>query len=351
MFSKFSSGSCGSCGSGRAPGQRDGNAPRHRPSYFNQVVDKLRNVADFGGLSQEALSEKAGELTEEGRLWSLYFSGVALDPARENIETKLEQGHVVEASRAKFIKVLFRPIRGGDRYGIQSFSSLLLEHYGALHASLLVGGAIVLEWSTAGLVIPTGKPVEPAPPTASVPPVGNSQGEPHEEPSAEQCAVFEQVIEHEFEVALDRKKSVDKLIHVILQYNKIFSYHPIHRNCQKFVYDCLVALGRPIPSRLAGTLEEYTKAVEKGRKRKIGFVAHSDLDSYVKTALETGSGMNPLETEYLLFQYFLFHVKSMTECEKPERWSCAVPGCLMPRLEQTIDLKATVAYHKFNTEQ
>lgn len=342
MFKSLRS-SSGSCGSGKVIGRLNTEAPTIRPSYFNDVVKKLRNVDQ--GISEEDLPGKVEELTEEGTLWSVYFSGIVLDPARDHIEKNLDGPGSTDAPRGPGVPIKLRltPVRGGGQYGVLSFTSMLLEHYGPIHASMVVGGAVVLEWGVFGLIIPTGVPIPPPEEVLRHPEAA--------EVAAANPERLEEMIVQEFETTLARKEHVDQLIKVVVRYNKNYLYHPIFRNCQKFVHDCLSALAYPIPPKLEGRLGDYIQAVKKGRRRNIDFGSHQDLDAYVGRVLESG-GTTPLEAEYLLAQYFLFHVTSMTESARPERWTCAMRGCLMSRLENSVgELKDTIAYRMFVAAQ
>ena len=357
MFSKFSSLSA-SCGSGKALGRQGDGAPATRPSYFQDVLAKLRSVERLKGLPEGDMERMVEELTEEEKMWSVYFSGVVLDPARDLIDKKLDGEIEAESQGVNgaphgagvSVKLQCRRVRGGGRYGIQSYTSLLLKHYGPIQVSLLVGGAIVLNWETSGVVIPSGKALPPASALVSVRSAARSVAPINIEGSTPHPTTPEEEILHEFEMTLARKELVDKLMGVVVKYNKAFLYHPVLRNCQKFVSDCLIALGRPIRSGLEGELGGYINEVKKGRKRRVDFESHADLDKYVEGALESPKTTS-LEKEYLLAQYFLFHVTSMTGCENPDRWICEIKNCLMPHLEKTVDLKSTIAYHMFVPEQ
>jgi hypothetical protein len=347
MFKKFSSLS-GSCGSGKTGGKEARvGAPKPRPAYFGDVMKKLRSVERLKGMSEEEAEVMVKELTEEEILWSVYFSGVVLDPARQLIEEQLGEGESdVGSGRTAGgkvpVKYRFRKVQDGSQYGIQTFSSMLLKHYGPIHASMVVGGTVVLEWLTSGLVIPTGKALPPA--TSSV----------RYSSVASNITTIStpDTTEEVFELTLVKKEFVDKLMNVIVKYNRNYYYHPIHRNCLKFVADCLFALGRTVPPivQVVGKLGDYMTDIKQGKKRRLDFESHADLDTYIDDALLASPKTSPLEREYLLMQYFLFHVESMTECEDPDKWGCDVVGCRMPRLEQSVDLKNTIAYQKFGSE-
>ncbi len=352
--------SSGSCASGKAFHKYAGRgAPVTRPAYIADVAEKLRNLEDFQGLPEEELSSKAEELTDPVKVWSLYFSGVVLDPAREHIEKNLRgesestiapcEDHVEKATIP--VKLHIEPVRCGDQYGVQSFTSFLLEHYGALRASLLVGDAVQLEWNTAGLVIPTGKTIQPETQQALQKSessnstleatAGQISGDQH------YCTVEAEIVQ-EFEATYAKKELIEKLIKVVTKYNKSYFYHPIFRSCQKFAADSMSSLGYPVHPKLENTLGEYYKEVKKGIKQRLTFNSHADLDTYVEHALESRGVALP-ETEYLMSEYFSFHVQSMTESKAVVRWRCPVQGCRMSQLEGTFDLRETVAYRMLHS--
>ena len=322
-------------------------APVTRPAYLLDVVRKLRNLEDFQGLSEEELNNKADELTDPVKLWSLYFSGVVLDPARDHIEMNLQgvsESEATPSSEAHAgqthsipIKLRIVPVRSRGQYGAQSFTSLMLEHYGALHASLLVCDAVQLEWSTAGLVVPTGKAIPPDAQEASAKLATAG------ELSDQHYSTIEEVIVQEFEAAHIKKERMDRLINIVSRYNKSYFYHPIFRSCQKFVADSMSSLGYPVHPELEGSLGNYYKEVKKGVKQSLTFNSHADLDTYVEHALES-RGVTLPEAEYLMSRYFLFHVTSMTESKTVDRWQCQVQSCRMAQLEATFDLCETLAY-------
>ena len=337
-----------------------------QPAYLGDVVNKLKRIPEFQNLTREELLSKATELTDPEKIWSLYFSGVILDPAREHIEKVLEQdvelngpgagpsiSDVQHAAKVP-IKLRLRPIRASARYGIQnSFISLLFEHYGSVHASIIVQDMIVLEWNTSSLVIPTGKPIQPNlsqnPLLSKATNKTISLNQPASIPQGTNGTVsqdrppftVEDEIEYEFEASAAKKDHVDKLIKVIVKYNRNYGYHPIFRNCQKFVVDALKALDYPINPNLERHLGDYFNALEK-KCKKLKFDSHSDLDVYVDKRLKSSTASFP-EIEYLLSRYFLFHVTSMTESDNPERWVCPERGCCVTQLERRLDLENTIA--------
>lgn len=354
MF-KFSSGSCGS-GKLFGKAREDGaGAPTARPAYVKEAVKKLKTMPGFADLGEDELTGRAEELTDPGKLWSVHLSGLVLDPARDRIGEALSGDDGDGVPKAVGIKLQFVPVRasGYYQYGTSPLTSLLMEQYGPIRASILVGGgAVVLEWNTSGLVIPAGAPI-PAPQSArdssKCTSVSNSKSIASAASSGANPATStaEEVISYEFESATAEKERLDKLIDIVVRYNRNYLYHPILRNCQKFAADCLVALGYPIHPKLAGRLGDYFAQVKKTRKRKIDFFAHEDLDKHIGEFVDS----IPEDAEYLLTQYFMFHVTSLTESDRLGRWVCEVPGCRKAQLELRVDLRTTVAYRMFGSTQ
>lgn len=352
MF-KFSS---GSCGSGKLFGKQHGaGAPTARPAYLKEVVKKLKTLPEFAELREDRLTERAEELTDPEKLWSVHLSGLVLDPARDRIGKTLSGEGGGEIPHGVGIKLKFVPVRasGYYQYGTSPLTSLLLERYGPIRASILVAGAIVLEWNTSGLVIPVGVPI-PASESirdsskCSKSVASSSAASSNANAEVSVTATAEEVISYEFESASAEKEKLYKLIDIVVRYNRNYLYHPIFRNCQKFAADCLVALGYPIHLKLVGKLGDYFTEVKKSRKRKIDYVSHADLDRHIGELLDSNAAV-PEDAEYLLCQYFMFHVMSLTESDRLGRWVCEVPDCRKAQLELRVDLKTTVAFRMFRS--
>lgn len=346
----MSSASSKSCGSGKLYAKLSKEAPTIRPAYINGVIKRVRKID--GSCTEEQLLARASELTNHNELWSIYFSGIVLDPARDRIGKALDTGEgsgKLPAAKVP-VKLQLKPISFAGTFGQrESLTSFLLENYGSLHASVLLDNEVVLEWNTAGLVIPTGKAIIiPAQLPQTTAAAGGSINN-----EASQSA--EEEISYEFEAVAAKKEFFDKIIKVIVRYNRHYSYHPIFRNCQKFVADLMQELAYPKHAKLEGRLGDYYTELKKlYHSKPAGFGSHAELNRYVKGYLKSDK-VTPLKTEWLLSQYFLFHMTSMTESERPERWVCQEvdieegegpegQDCLMLQLERRLDLKTTVAY-------
>lgn len=334
--------SCKSCGSGKGS-ELDQRTSYSMPSHLVSVLKKLDSMEEFHRLPKAQKLERAQELTDSTKLWRLYFSGVVLDPARDHIEAGIGVGiYPGEASSGARvpIKLLLQPIVGSGQYGLQGqVTSMLLRNYGSLHASLVVGDAVVLEWNTASLVIPTGKPI----PCTSAP---DSSAENEASGVPYPVSFSNDILEQEFEATIAKKVHVDKIINVLVKYNKSNFFHPIIRNCQKFIADILNELDYPLHQKLVGNLIPYYEKLKKSQKKSKTFDTHAELDDAVRDCLQRD--MPTATMEYLLVRYFLFHMTSLTDCERPERWSCEHRDCLMPRLEQRINLEDTLAYQQLH---
>ena len=303
------------------------------------VLKKLEAVEEYRTLSRAERQQKADLLTSPAKIWEIYFSGAVLDPARDEIEAGLQaaQPLLMESrSRGKVtVKVEMEPVINSGNYGLQGqVTSLLLRNYGSLHASLLVADAVLLEWNAASLVIPTGKPIIEA--------QADSAGR-VEPMDMLDSSTMSTIIEQEFEATVAKKAFVDRIIEVVTRYNKLWEYDPIQRNCQAFVADVLKELKYKLPQGLEGNLAPYYKQLKESQAKKCKTLSsHAELDTYVQECLERE--LQTQTMEYLLVQYFRFHVTSLASCANPKRWACSHPDCLMHRLEQRINRTDTLAH-------
>ncbi len=327
----------GSCGSGinKKVGS-NGNRSRGITMVSPTVLKKVESAAEFASLSRTERNQKADELTSSAKIWDIHMSGAVLDPAKDEIEAGL--GVVTTHSKdgkttrgRVTVKVEMQPILNSGNYGLQGqVTSLLLRNYGSLHTSILVADAVLLEWNSSSLVIPSGKPI-------MVPPAATGAA------SAVDTTTMCTIIEQEFEAVLAKKAYVDKIINIVVKYNKIFVFDPILRNCQKFVADVLTELKCKIPESLEGKLVPYYNQLKELQGKKCKTLGtHEELDTYVQENIERPLTVQAME--YLLVQYFRFHVTSLVSCDNPKRWYCEHPGCLMHRLEQRINMRETLAY-------
>ena len=340
MFgSKCGSGCCGSGGNRHGMGVNARESSMASPT----VLRKVEAAAEFQSLSRLQKNDKALELASPSKVWEIYFSACVLDPARDEIEAGLDSGSLLKSENTKkgrvTVKLEMQPIISSGNYGLQGqVTSLLLRNYGSLHASILVADTVVLEWNTAGLVVPGGKPIiDSAGDDGGANPAGEGAA------GAMDADELSVVVEEEFEATVAKKTYVDRIIAVIVKYNKFCEYDPILRNCQAFIADVFKELKLKVPTALEGRLGQYYKQLKESQAKKCKKVStHEELDAYVEGCLEREL---PAQTmEYLLVLYFRFHIVSLTSSTNPKRWSCERRDCLLHRLEQRINKAETLAF-------
>ncbi len=338
-----------SCGSGKIFNRFGGGAESTiLPSYIGEVISKLKKIPDYQNLTKDEFSLKASELTDSDKIWSIYFSAVVLDPVRESIKRKIE-GETIASKSTKKIPVRLRLESAQDLTQLvkNPLTSLLLKNLGPYQASIIVCNEVLLHWTVSSVIIPTGVPIPPPVSIAKPPGKSGTTSQVHQE---DEVATVEDEIEIEFEHSASLKEHLDKLIGVIVRYNKNYIYHPISRNGQKFLSDALQALNYPVSPQLEKQkLIEYYSELKKKINKPI-FESHAQLDEYVSQCLQS-HGIKPLEMEHLIGQYFKFHVSSLSISNKPKRWVCEERGCQLSQLEQRIELKDTIAYRIFIREQ
>jgi len=300
-------------------------------------------------------SELAEVLSDQELMWTTYFSGM-LDNCIDVVEENLEEGKFklvgsseqqngkqrMEKRLARAcdlpIKLILTPLHHGGK-AVKKFADLLDMKFGALHASLRVGH-VILEWSDNSLVTPYLCDYVERLIQVSLESYGKwteSVSQQHGQfmKTAEELD-FSGEVEQVYVIASKKKEMIDRLIEVVVQYNRFGFYNVIDRNCQDFVMDCLKALGVEIPKGLKGDLRDYYKTLEKGRSPSIpNFKNHDDLNKYASDC--NVSSLTPHDLEYLLAMYFRFHLEFKTKeaCSRKEleEWVCPRQPCHMDRVD------------------
>lgn len=221
-------------------------------------------------------------------------------------------------------------------------ASILRMEYGPLHTSLLINDQILLEWNTGSLVIPERYDGvnQRYPIVTSVFHRVNTVSLIRYDPEEETDLIFR--------AALSKVDILNALVNVIARYNGQYFYHAISRNCQTFVIDALKAMGCENPPEFQGSLRTYFQNLRAGRCQR-QFADHDSLDRYVTERVLNAAPereMSVQEKEYLLAQYFLFHIRGITEAERPEEWACPVGGCQMGELEALVG-EQVMEMHRF----
>lgn len=307
-----------------------------------------------------------------------YFSTLVDHPATVAIEENLteekceftstyEESRAQERGEQRFtklcdlpLKLILTPLCVGGRV-ISKFASLLEMQFGPLHAALQVGD-VILEWNDSSLVVPHFAEHDDQLMKTDVRHltdwVNFTSGEVPRVREAIQTLDYRKQIELIYKVTAEKQRLIDNLVNVIVTYNRQYYYDIIRRNCQHFVTDALKALGVTEPIEFTGGLGEYFRALKQGRSKALQgkFTNHIHLDTYVREKEQSGeiSQLTKHDLEYLLAQYFRYHLEQKTRLQRENKeaeldeWSCEVKGCCMERLEKCIDFES-LRIHNFKT--
>ena len=307
--------------------------------YFSHLVDHAASVA-----IEENLSEEKCEFT------STYEESMAKERGEQRF-TKLCDLP---------LKLILTPLCVGGRV-VSKFASLLEMQFGPLHAALQVGD-VILEWNDSSLLVPHFAEHNDKLMKTDVRHLTNwvnfTSGE---EPSVREAIHsldYRKQIELIYKVTAEKQRLIDKLVDVILMYNRQYYYDVIRRNCQHFVIDALKALGVSEAIEFTGGLGEYFNALKRGRSNALHakFSNHVHLDTYVREMEQSGdiSKLTKDDLEYLLAHYFQYHLEQKTQLQQDDdeeeelsKWCCEVKGCCMERLEKRIDFESRI--HNFKT--
>ena len=358
---------------------RSGNTKRktnfhdNRPtkSCVPEVMQKLREHPDYQDPCfeiQNHLKMEAEDLTDTERLQNRFFSTITDRLVEERIiEKELERSddlattyergarainRVEDAARIQ-VKLLLRYVdrqTSSPRF-IGKLASLLKMEYGPLHASLLINNEILLEWNSSNLVIPRivdPDAIECMGPTlvsAAVPGIRQIQ--------RELLRPFKEYDEMEliFDAVMKKSEILQSLAKVVVKYNSHYYYHVIFRNCQNFVLDALAAIGcKDKAPQFNGNLKDYFAHLKRnGQVKETDFETHEELDAYVR---ENHGKLTQENMEYLLAQYYIFHMQSIAKSKDREQaaqhqqaWNCG-GDCMMNYLEVKVDEKLLMV-HRF----
>lgn len=289
-----------------------------------------------------------------------YFSEIAYELAAQRVDEKMQErdsefvtSNEVDASRERSIwrvedtaklevKLLLRRIDTQMTGFARTAASILRMEYGPLHTSLLINNEVLLEWNTSSLVEPERYD-------------GVNQHYPIMTSALHRVSTVS-LIKYDpkdemdliFKATSSKLEMLKALVKVIARYNGQYLYHAISRNCQTFVIDALKAMGCENPPQFQGNLKDYFENLKAGNCQP-QFDDHHALDLYVRenvTNPQVPGQLSSQEKEYLLGQYFLYHIPGMTESENPEEWQCPVHNCEMENLERNIDEQSMIM-HQF----
>ena len=318
------------------------DAKKMKEKYFQSLLDKDSDVI------KDAVEEAVEVYDEEGGFTSLEFAK-ATERAEDRFKTicslpvQLQFTKVGEGGKKR---KWFAGLAGG-RTGA-TFASILQCEFGALHASLDVGG-IIVEWDDSSLIIPHCDGRNP---------VFSTDLQQHSywrqfvlrlKPRMSQTVVktveyrpdFNDQVDVMVSVKKEKEEIVDSLISEIVLYNREKRYSLRHCNCQHFIKDAMKAVRVFEVPQFSGKQDEYFQCLKRGEQHSATKECrtHEDLDEYVRSNL---SHLTQESMEYLLILYYDFHAQDgMKDASK---WSCRKQDCQMLSLDKHLDKQRLLLY-------
>ncbi|XP_064386999.1 uncharacterized protein LOC135335437 [Halichondria panicea] len=220
---------------------------------------------------------------------------------------------------------------------VHTFAEKLKFEYGALHTAVVVGN-VVIEWGREELVEPRIDPNFVSEFQANIGDLGewhemggrfqaemslaNRQGD-----TVKQLGIV-------FDAIDEKSKLIDKLVGVIVEYNRNKNYGVLNCNCQDFAREALAALGIKKPIEFTGKLQERFEQLKKGnRKVPTELKSHQNLDAYVE---EHKNELGLQDLEYLQCLYFAEHLPKIEKSGNYETWVCGMSTCKSGELDKLI---------------
>ena len=239
------------------------------------------------------------------------------------------------------VKLILRDLQHTIPPFASSFAKMIQLEFGALHAALIIDN-VMLEWDDSGLILPTQVDQEWIFKTRLQGTFNKyaSAMKPEIQDSARRMD-FKKQIELVFEVMKEKQEAIDKLVEVVIYYNTHYDYNVLTRNCQHFVMDAMKALGINKVPQFTGVFQEYFLELKSGKSSNVleKFETHAELDSHVDTVIKPGLTQHDLE--YLLCQYFMFHVGTCRDGQaggiEDSEWRCREESCRMREIEMMLE--------------
>lgn len=141
-----------------------------------------------------------------------------------------------------------------------------------------------------------------------------------------------------YEIKKSIQTVIESVIQVMVSWNRYKHFHTYGTNSQHFVQNIIAVLGieeMPLPST---NLSAYIGRLRSETTTQTSFRTHARLDSYTRERI---GELRTNEMEYLLTEYYRFHVASRVEAmhEAEGEWNCKEVDCQMQSLEHAIDRK------------
>ena len=333
------------------------------------VIEKVKKHPDFKEQSENTIREAAQNFIDPEYFKNLFssfseqqFIDLAARVGDESEAELLRDGEETEVAALRSsrrlkevcnieVKLCLSKLDVWSQTVTAKFAALLEAQYGATHAALLIGnkkdGYLSFEWGATSLVVPQ---FCETPECVFMATIHSDFDSVHHQLDDQMQAAGRQLnyddqIDLLFEATTLKSKLLDKLIELVLQYNKYYYFHSFSRNCQQFVTDALKALNIKNPHNFTGRLKEYFEQLKKGLPHKPpSFRSHAELDAHVQANI---GGATPHDLEYFLCMYFHFHFSSRSQSVDPAQWKCGEESCQMTNVERRIN-RATLVLNRYS---
>ena len=141
------------------------------------------------------------------------------------------------------------------------------------------------------------------------------------------------------EMSLSKILLIEKLVKIIIKYNKNYYYHTVTRNCQSFLTEVLQSFGVWENFKLGERLEVYLANLNKGRKEV--YKSHKAVNDRVKYLIASGEIEETSydEVRYLRSLFTIFHAEELQASARPIHSVCGESGCMLHVLEEHVKKK------------
>lgn len=141
------------------------------------------------------------------------------------------------------------------------------------------------------------------------------------------------------EMSLSKILLVEKLVKIVIKYNKNYYYHTVRRNCQSFITEVLQSFGVWENFKLGERLEVYLANLNKGRKEV--YKSHKAVNDRVKYLIASGEIEETSydEVRYLRSLFTIFHAEEFQASARPIHAVCGESDCMLHALEEHLKKK------------
>jgi hypothetical protein len=214
--------------------------------------------------------------------------------------------------------------------------------YEPLHASLQIGHTMI-EWTPHSLVVPHPNIPSESVIKSDITKTLNISSEIREKVKAYRRSNKNGTVTGEVDLMFEVTKSISFVIHevveVVVSWNRYKHFDAYGSNSQQFVQNVIKKLGIEELQLPNHNLNAYIGRL-KGEFKSMAhrsFISHAELDNYTKQRI---GDLSTSEMEYLLTEYYRFHIASRAEAvHKEGQWKCMEKDCQVQILQREVDGK------------